>query len=151
MWIFKSDFDKLVIQYNKYFEVNEKANDYIDLKKKVIKQLRKRSCRELENLELQLTIESSKRGTNWDSYVSLRLANIAIAISVITTILQYYPETLRYGQMFLIIFLVFGAVYLYSFSYKDEKIEDKLVFMKFLLSCVKEVLQEKNKNKKLRA
>lgn len=145
MWILKRDFDKLVIQYNKYFEVEEKAKDYLDLKKKVIRQLRKKSRRDLENLELQLTIESSKKGTNWDSYVGLRLANIAIGISVVTTILQCYPEAVQYGETFLVILLVFGALYLYSFSYKDEKIEDKLIFMKFLLSCVSEVLQENNK------
>lgn len=33
MWILKSDFDKLVIQYNKYFEAKDKAKDYLDLKK----------------------------------------------------------------------------------------------------------------------
>ena len=145
MCILKSDFDKLVIQYNKYYEEKEKAKDYLDLKKKIIKQLRKKTRRELENLELQLTIESSKKGTNWDSYVGLRLANIAIVISVVTTILQYYPESLQYGQKVLLFLSIFGALYLYSFSYKDEKIEDKLVFMKFLLSCVSEVLQENNK------
>ncbi|MDU5110783.1 MAG: hypothetical protein E6248_10065 [Clostridium sp.] len=145
MWVLKSDFDKLVIQYNKYFNVKEKVKDYLDLKKKVIKKLRKKSQRELKNLELKLTIESSKKGTNWDSYVGLRLANIAIVISVITTILQYYPESLEYGKIFLVFFLVFGALYLYTFSYRDEKMEDNLIFMKFLLSCVSEILQENNK------
>jgi len=145
VWVLKSDFDKLVIQYNKYFNVKEKVKDYLDLKKKVIKKLRKKSQRELKNLELKLTIESSKKGTNWDSYVGLRLANIAIVISVITTILQYYPESLEYGKIFLVFFLVFGALYLYTFSYRDEKMEDNLIFMKFLLSCVSEILQENNK------
>lgn len=145
MWVLKSDFDRLVIQYNKYFEVKEKADDYLDLKKKVIRQIRKKSRRELEDLELKLSIESSKKGTSWDSYVGLRLANIAIGVSVITTISQNYPDVLKHGEIFLVILLIFGSLYLYTFSYKDEKIEDKLVFMKFLLSCVREVLQEKNK------
>ena len=60
MWFLRNNFKKLVIQYNQYFNVKEEVRDYIDLKRKIIKQLRRKTKRELENLKLELSITQIK-------------------------------------------------------------------------------------------
>lgn len=145
MWFLKSDFKKIVIQYNKYFGVKEEVSDYCDLKRKIIKQLNKKTKRELENIKLELSITANKKGVNWDNYIATRLAEFAIAVSVISILMQNYPELLKNGYIYLIAILILASFIVYIFSYKDEKIEDKKVFLLFVLSCTEEVLKEKNK------
>ncbi|WWU65227.1 hypothetical protein QJR26_09045 [Clostridium baratii] len=148
--IFKSDFKKLVIQYNKYFEVKEDVRDYIDLKRKIIKKLKKKNDRELENLKLRLSIETNKKGPSWDNYIATRLADLAIFISVISIIIQNYPELLPNGHVYLIAALFLSSFTLYVFSYKDAKKEEYVVFLLFTLDCVEEVLRERDIKRKNR-
>ncbi|EHK2349305.1 hypothetical protein KCL53_002452 [Clostridium perfringens] len=146
MWFLRNNFKKLVIQYNQYFNVKEEVRDYIDLKRKIIKQLRRKTKRELENLKLELSITTNKRGVSWDNYISLRLANIAIVVSGISILIQSYPELIPNLDKYIIFLLIFSSIVLYSFSYKDEKEEDKKAFLLFILSCIDEVLEEKISN-----
>lgn len=145
MWILKNDFQKCVLIYYKYFNLKEENNikDYIDLQKKIIKQLNKMSDTELKNLQIQLTIETSKQGVNWSNYIALRLAEIAIGVSVIIGMIQYYPNLIKHGEIYLIILLGFASLYLYTFSYKYEKNEDRKIFLKFVLKCLNEILEKK--------
>lgn len=146
MWIFKDDFNKIVDNYYDYFNVKgEQVVDYIDLKRKIKKQIKKKTNKELENLKIELTLKTSKKGTNWDNYTASRLANIAIGVSVITTLIQCYPNYIKNGQIYLIALLIFGSLFLYTFSYKNEKKEDWIIFLKLVLSCLEEILEEKNK------
>ena len=121
----------------------EKIKDYVQLKQKVGKQLKRKSDRELQNLKIELTIKISKKGTSWDNYIASRLAFIAIIISVITIVLQYYPNDIQYFQYYIKGFLFFGVLYIFTFTYKDEKIEDRKIFLKLVLDCLNEILEEK--------
>lgn len=144
MWILKDDFEKTVNNYYDYFNVKgEKINDYIDLKRKIKKQLKKKTDKELENLKIELTFKTSKKGTSWDNYIASRLANIAIGVSVIATLIQCYPNYIKNGQIYLIGLLIFGSLFLYTFSYTDEKKEEWIIFLKFVLSCLEEILEDK--------
>lgn len=143
MWFFKNDFEKLVEQYNNYFQVKDDVVDYYDLKRKILKQLKKKNKRELENLKLELSIKTSKKGVCWDNYISSRLADLAIGASVISVLIQNYPELLPNGYIYLILILFFSSFILYAFSYKDEKNENTNVFLLFILNCIEEILNGK--------
>lgn len=128
--------DTLVKYAKKDFEISiPKDSEFIVIKNNVIKELKKLSHKDLINLksELQLIITSLQLH-NIDAFMSIRFAFYTIVITIVVIIkginLEHYIRYIVWGLIFVLI----------SFRYTSDTQKDRMLYYKFKLDCINELL-----------
>lgn len=114
------------------------CNNYFDIKSNVSKELRKVSNIKLINEKSELEIEIIYTELhNIDNFISIRFAFYALVLAIVVLIkgidLNQYMKQIICGLIFILV----------SFRYVSDLQKDRILYYKFKLNCIQEILSPK--------
>lgn len=126
----------IYIQAKKDLKISLPSNKKLsDVKINIIKELKKMSNKDLinEKSELEMNILYIELH-NIDNFISIRLAYYALVIAVIVLIKGIdFDQYMK--QIILALILILA-----SFRYTSDTQKDRIIYYKFKLSCIEEIL-----------
>jgi hypothetical protein len=128
--------DTLVRYVKKDFKISiPKHSKFADIKKHVIKELRKLSRKELIDKRSELNLDIANLELhNFDNFVSVRFAYYALVLAIVVMIKEINLEN-YIGYIFGVLTLM-----LVSFRHTSDVRKDRMLYYKFKLDCVTEIL-----------